>query len=55
MPYWATHYNSLFAVCTLVYWPFFYEAGLHPLDLQNLSGHALITFINIIDVFISNR
>jgi hypothetical protein len=32
-----------------------YTPALHPLDMQNLSGHALITAINILDIFISAR
>lgn len=42
-------------VSCLMYWPFFYQPGVHPLDLQNLSGHAFIPAYNIIDVFISTR
>ncbi len=54
---WVTaNINSTLSVLTsLIYWSFVYTPGLHPLDLQNLSGHALITAINIFDVFVSAR
>jgi len=41
------------ALCSVVYWPFLYDQ--EPLDFQNLTGHGLITAINILDVFISAR
>jgi hypothetical protein len=47
--------STLSLLSSMIYWSFVYTPGLHPLDLQNLSGHALITAINIIDVFISAR
>jgi len=40
-------------LCSIVYWPFLYNQ--EPLDFQNITGHGLITAINIIDVFISAR
>lgn len=54
---WVTaNINSTLSVLTsIIYWSFVYSPGLHPLDMQNLSGHALITAINILDVFISAR
>lgn len=41
-------------LCSLVYWPFIYTPE-HDLGLENLSGHAIITAINIWDIFISAR
>jgi hypothetical protein len=54
---WVTaNINSTLSVLSsLIYWSFVYTPALHPLDMQNLSGHALITAINILDIFISAR
>jgi len=41
------------ALCSLVYWPFLYNQ--EALDFQNITGHGLITAINMADVFISAR
>jgi len=41
------------ALCSVVYWPFLYNQ--EPLDLQNITGHGLITALNILDIFISAR
>eukprot|EP00090_Calanus_glacialis_P009199 TRINITY_DN17579_c0_g1_i1.p1 TRINITY_DN17579_c0_g1~~TRINITY_DN17579_c0_g1_i1.p1 ORF type:complete len:291 (+),score=51.22 TRINITY_DN17579_c0_g1_i1:159-1031(+) len=41
------------ALCSIVYWPFLYNQ--EPLDFQNITGHGLITAINVLDVFISAR
>ena len=40
-------------LCSVVYWPFLYNQ--EPLSFHNLSGHGLITIINILDVLISDR
>ena len=54
--YVLLNYLKIFvSVSCMMYWPFFYQPGIHPLNLQNLSGHALIPAYNIIDVFISAR
>ena len=41
------------ALCTIVYWGFLYHNA--SIDLDNVSGHILLSLFNILDVFISNR
>ena len=41
------------ALCTIVYWGFLYDG--REFDVDNVSGHILISLINILDVFISHR
>merc|ERR1711892_1364718 len=49
--------SDVSALCSLVYWPFLYSHGhpSHPLDFQNITGHGLLTAINVVDLFISAR
>jgi len=42
------------ALCTIVYWIFLYDDKI-TLDVDNISGHILISFINFVDIFVSQR
>lgn len=42
------------ALCTIVYWVFLYDEE-HTLDVDNISGHILISLINTVDIFVSQR
>ena len=42
------------ALCSLVYWTFLYD-GSRGLDVDNISGHVLICFVNAVDIFVSQR
>ena len=46
--------SGVSALCSIVYWPFLYT-GQHPLNFENITGHGLLTGINVIDLFISAR
>lgn len=46
--------SEVSSLCSIVYWPFVYTPE-HGLGLENLSGHAIITAVNITDLFISAR
>jgi len=46
--------SAVSALCSIVYWPFLYT-GQHPLNFENITGHGLLTGINVIDLFISAR
>ena len=45
--------TDIAALCTIVYWGFLYDG--REFDVDNVSGHILISLINTLDVFISNR
>jgi len=45
--------SNVSVLCSAVYWPFLYNQ--EPLSFHNISGHGLITIINILDVLISDR
>ena len=45
--------SDIAALCTIVYWGFLYDG--RELDVDNVSGHIILSLINILDVFISNR
>jgi len=46
--------NDTAALCTIVYWVFLYDTE-HTLDVDNISGHILISLINVVDIFVSQR
>ena len=41
------------ALCTIVYWGFLYDNQY--IDMDNVTGHILVSLINILDVFVSDR
>ena len=47
--------SDISALCTIVYWFFLFDKDNHPIDVDNITGHVLIMFINVVDVFVSQR
>jgi len=47
--------TDLALFCSIIYWPFLYEPSSHLLSVENVTGHALLTLLNSLDLFVSAR